>query len=105
MLWIIVIAVIIFIFFIFKILSIRNSLYGKTLRPFLDLYAIDKNGNEILTNILFITHPFSNNSQIEMYKDKKANGNLFLGMTSYSEFPGMISNPHDRFRNPDDIAW
>ena len=105
MLWIIVIAVIIFIFFIFKILSIRNSLYGKTLRPFLDLYAIDKNGNEILTNILFITHPFSNNSQIEMYQDKKANGNLFLGMTSYSEFPGMISNPHDRFRNPDDIAW
>lgn len=102
MIWIIVLIAIIIILLLIWIIIRKNISYIS--RPFLNVYAIE-NGNYILTNIIFLTHPFSEPEHIEMYNKYKENGNVFLGMTSYSEFPGMISNPHDRFSDPGDIAW
>ena len=74
-------------------------------RPFLNIYYIDKDGNQRATNIIIITQPFTEQTNIDTYYTLKRQGNLFIGMTSYSEFPKIMSNPYDRLRNPRDIAW
>jgi hypothetical protein len=70
-------------------------------RPFLNIY--DDNGKKI--NVVFITHPFTREECIIQYEDAKKKGVLFLGMSSYCEFPGIVSNPHDILHNPEDDAW
>lgn len=70
-------------------------------RPFLNIY--DDKGKKI--NVVFITHPFTRRECIEQYEDAKKKGVLFLGMSSYCEFPGIISNPYDILHNPEDDAW
>lgn len=70
-------------------------------RPFLNIY--DNKGNKI--NVIFITHPFSRDECKEQYDSAIAKGNHFLGISSYCEFPGIISNPHDSLHDPKHKAW
>ena len=74
-------------------------------RPFLNLYAVKKDGTEIATNIIFITHSFTRDDCEVNYNDYKAKGMHFLGLSSYSEFPGPISNPHDALHDPKHKAY
>ena len=64
-------------------------------RPFLNLYAVMKDGSEKTTNIVFITHHFTRDDCETDYNKFKNEGIHFLGLSSYSEFPGKITNPHD----------
>ena len=70
-------------------------------RPFLNIF--DDKGRR--TNIVFITHPFSRDDCIENYNKMKDAGCYFLGISSYCEFPGVISNPHDVLHDPKHKAW
>jgi len=74
-------------------------------RPFLNMWAVRKDGSEFLANIVFITHPFTRDECIMQYNDAKSQGIHFLGLSSYSEFPGHISNPHDALHDPNIDAW
>jgi len=74
-------------------------------RPFLNLYAVMKDGKEVATNIVFITHSFTRDDCEENYNKYKADGIHFLGLSSYSEFPGQISNPHDVLHDPKHKAY
>jgi glycosyltransferase involved in cell wall biosynthesis len=73
----------------------------KMTRPFLNIY--DDKGNKI--NVVFITHPFTRDECIKQYEEAKAKGVHFLGMSSYCEFPGIVSNPYDVLHNPKLDAW
>ena len=74
-------------------------------RPFLNLYAVMKDGRDVLTNIVFITHSFTRDDCEVDYNNYKAKGIHFLGLSSYSEFPGPISNPHDVLHDPKHKAY
>jgi len=74
-------------------------------RPFLNLYAVMKDGSEIATNIVFITHHFTRDDCETEYNKYKEDGILFLGISSYSEFPGKITNPHDVLNDPQHKAY
>ena len=101
----IIFTIIIFTSIIGIILYRKQSIIPSVKRPFLNSYVITNDGKELTTNIIFITHPFANLQQVEKYTQLKKNGNLFIGMSSYSEFPAKISNPHDLFSDPKHIAW
>ena len=74
-------------------------------RPFLNLYAVMKDGSEKITNVIFITHSFTRDECETFYNEYKAKGIHFLGLSSYSEFPGPISNPHDALHDPKHKAY
>jgi glycosyltransferase involved in cell wall biosynthesis len=74
-------------------------------RPFLNMWGVRKDGSEFLTNIVFITHPFTRDECIVQYNDAKNKGVHFLGLSSYSEFPGPISNKHDVLHDRTIDAW
>jgi hypothetical protein len=74
-------------------------------RPFLNMYGVRKDGSEFLVNIAFITHPFTRDECIVQYNDAKAKGVHFLGLSSYSEFPGPVSNVHDALHDRTIDAW
>ena len=74
-------------------------------RPFLNLWGVRKNNTEFLTNIVFITHPFTRDECIIQYNEAKNKGIYFLGLSSYSEFPGPISNTHDILHDSKNDAW
>lgn len=74
-------------------------------RPFLNMWGVRKDGTEFLVNIVFITHPFTRDECIIQYNDAKSKGVHFLGLSSYSEFPGEISNPHDLLHDRNNDAW
>ena len=74
-------------------------------RPFLNMWGVRKDGSEFLTNIVFITHPFTRDECIVQYNDAKNKGVHFLGLSSYSEFPGPISNKHDVLHDRNIDAW
>jgi hypothetical protein len=102
---VIIFALIIFISTIALIIYRKQSIIPSVKRPFLNSYVITNDGKELTTNIIFITHPFADMEQAAKYKEFEKRGNLFIGMTSYSEFPTKITNPHDRFSDSNDIAW
>ena len=74
-------------------------------RPYLNLYAVMKDGSEKATNIIFITHSFTRDDCEEDYNKYKEQGMHFLGLSSYSEFPGQITNPHDVLSDPKHKAY
>jgi hypothetical protein len=74
-------------------------------RPFLNLYVVKKDGSEVASNIIFITHSFTRDDCEELYNEYKSKGAQFLGLSSYSEFPGPISNPHDVLHDPKHKAY
>ena len=81
--------------------SLTKIEVSKMDRPFLNIY--DDKGK--MTNVVFITHPFTREECIKFYNEAKAKGVLFLGMSSYCEFPGIVSNPHDVLHDPNLDAW
>lgn len=84
-----------------KLIKPSEILVNEMKRPFLNIY--DDKGNK--TNVVFITHPFTRDECIQQYNEAKKNGIMFLGMSSYCEFPGIISNPHDILHDPNIDAW
>ena len=79
-------------------------------RPFLNIWGVRKDNSEFLINIVFITHPFTRDECIIQYNEAKEKGIkdkgvLFLGLSSYSEFPGAITNPHDALHDKTIDAW
>lgn len=70
-------------------------------RPFLNIK--DNNGNMI--NVVFITHPFSRKDCKENYDLGKKEGIQYIGISSYCDFPAIISNPHDAMHDPKHMAW
>jgi hypothetical protein len=70
-------------------------------RPFLNIY--DDQDRKL--NVVFITHPFTRPESIKEYEDARDKGVRFLGMSSYCEFPGIVSNPHDILHDPNNDAW
>jgi hypothetical protein len=70
-------------------------------RPFLNI--LDDKGRK--TNIVFITHPFSRDDCIENYNKGKEHNMQYLGISSYCDFPAIISNPHDAMHDPKHKAW
>ena len=61
-------------------------------RPFVNLY--DNIGNRL--NVILISKPFSGDSQYQDCLKYKKN-NIILGISSYLEFPAMVSNPFENF--------
>ena len=74
-------------------------------RPYLNLYAVMKDGSEKATNIVFLTHSFTRDECETDYNKFKKQGIHFLGLSSYSEFPGKITNPHDVLNDPKHKAY
>ena len=74
-------------------------------RPFLNLYCVMKDGTEKASNIVFITHHFTRDDCETDYNKYKSEGILFLGLSSYSQFPGQIVNPHDVLNDPKHKAY
>jgi hypothetical protein len=85
--------------------SIKDLIIPTMKRPFLNLYAVMKDGKEITTNIVFITHHFTRDDCEEDYNKYKEQGLHFLGLSSYSEFPGKITNSHDILSDPKHKAY
>ena len=67
--------------------------------PFVHIY----NDDGELTNIVLISAPL-NRAQREIYKRYEKNL-LFLGISSYLEFPSVISNPFDLYNDPNHETW
>ena len=70
-------------------------------RPFLNIY----DQNDRMLNIVFITHHFTRDDCIENYTKASTQGIKFIGMSSYCEFPAIISNPHDVLHDPKHKAY
>ena len=99
----IIIIVLISLFLIYRFyfrVVVPGSDVSTVKRPFLNLYAVKKDGSEVATNIIFITHAFTRDECEVLYNEYKDKGMQFLGLSSYSEFPGPISNPHDVLHDP-----
>lgn len=88
-----------------RIKKINNNTVAMMKRPFLNMWGVRKDGTEFLVNIVFITHPFTRDECIIQYNEAKANGVHFLGLSSYSEFPGPIANPNDLLHDKTVDAW
>jgi len=58
-----------------------------------------------ILKIVLLSHPFTKDSSYEEYKEMTKNGYLVIGITSYLEFPGIVSNPHDPLHKPTHKAW
>ena len=62
-------------------------------RPYVNVF--DDNGNKL--NIILLSKPFGNtNEEMKIYDDNKKN-NIFLGISSYMEFPNVPSNPFENW--------
>jgi hypothetical protein len=62
--------------------------------PFRNLY--DQKGRKL--NIILITAPFRGSDHDKLFEDYKKQNNPkleFMGISSYSEFPGKLSNPYE----------
>ena len=74
-------------------------------RPFLNMWGVRHDGSEFLVNIVFITHPFTRDECIVQYNEAKGKGCHFLGLSSYSNYPGLVENEHDILHDPNNKAW
>jgi glycosyltransferase involved in cell wall biosynthesis len=79
----------------------RKIIPYKMKRPFLNIN--DNNGK--LTQFVFITHPFSRDECIKQYNEAKEAGMEFIGISSYCDFPALITNPHDLLSDPKHPCW
>lgn len=74
-------------------------------RPFVSVKD-DKN-NKI--NCVLVSHPFTRQTgedgTYEQYVQWKNEGVHFVGITSFSEFPGYLTNPYDTMNDRNDICW
>jgi hypothetical protein len=61
--------------------------------PFIHLY--DQDGNKL--NVVFICQPLSSDDQYRKYMENMAK-TIFIGISSYMEFPYAPSNPEDNYK-------
>ncbi len=73
--------------------NFSNSVYELDSPAFVPLF--DDKGNKL--NIILISKPFSSDKEYKMYMNNK-NKNIYLGITSYMEFPHVPTNPLDNFK-------
>ena len=107
----IIIGIIVFLLLIlfkkyfYPINIIKNIEIPDLPRPFVNLYD-DKN-NKI--NVILVSHTFTRekgtDGTYEQYNYWKKKGIHFIGVTSYSEFPSILSNPYDPLSDPKDPSW
>lgn len=104
----VILSIFVIIFLTIMILFFRNieafgfkGKYMKMERPFLNIY--DNKGN--LTPYVFITHPFSREDCMKNYKKGLKAGMKFIGISSYCDYPAIISNPYDAMHDPKHLAW
>ena len=74
-------------------------------RPFVSIK--DDKGKKI--DCVLVSHPFTRQTgedgTYEQYVQWKNEGVDFVGITSFSEFPGHFTNPYDSMSNRNDICW
>jgi len=90
----IVLTLIFVIFITISIVLYLNHVNQKKLEikfPFKKLYDQD---NKPL-NVVAISAPFRNIEDIQLYDHLKNRGHEFIGISSYSEFPGKLTNPYE----------
>ena len=61
-------------------------------RPYVNIY--DNNGQKL--NVILVSKPFSNDKDLKVNEDNKDKC-IFIGITSYLEFPNVPSNPFENF--------
>jgi hypothetical protein len=61
-------------------------------RPYVNLF--DNNGNKL--NIILLSKPFQTEHEMSIYNENKDKC-IFIGISSYLEFPNHPSNPHEEF--------
>ena len=74
-------AIIAFIFAITYVLYTKREIFTAVSRPVLNVYGIKDDGSEEMTDILFITHPFSKKEHEKIYNEKKSelcSGNFLM---------------------------
>ena len=62
-------------------------------RPFVNFY--DNSGNRL--NIIGISKPFTGDEHYKEYEKYRDMGLIIIGVSSYLEFPNMVSNPYENF--------
>ena len=72
--------------------KISNYKVPDVKRPYVNIF--DQKGRKL--NVILISKPFSGDKQYETYKKHHTN-NIFIGISSYLEFPNMVSNPFENF--------
>lgn len=65
---------------------------GQYSRPYCHLYS--NKGDKL--NIIMISKPFGSDEEFKIYKENKDNF-IFIGISSYLEFPNPVSNPFEDF--------
>ena len=65
----------------------------KVTRPYVNVY--DNFGNRL--NVIFISKPMTGDDHYKTYTENKDKKILFMGVTSYLEFPNPVSNPFEDF--------
>ena len=71
----------------------KKELTPNLKRPYVNLF--DDNGNKL--NIILLSKPFGDaNKDLKIYNENKKN-NIFLGISSYLEFPNVPSNPFENW--------
>lgn len=68
-------------------------------RPFVNVY--DNNGE--LVNIILVEF-LMDKKNYNFFLENKDNM-IFLGISSYAEYPNLIQNPNDTYSNPNNDAW
>ena len=63
-------------------------------RPYVNLY--DDKGNKL--NVILISKPFGTDDELKPYEENKEH-NIFIGITSYLEFPNVPSNPAEDWKD------
>ena len=63
-------------------------------RPFVHIY--DNNGNKL--NVILISKPFGSEEEFKPYHEHK-DSNIFIGVSSYLEFPNIPTNPLDNWKD------
>jgi len=94
------------LFFLYSFTKYNKFTITICKRPFVQVFAVDENNHKTPINIALITFPFIHDGEdLKLYKELKQNGYYFLGCTSYSEFPGDITNIYDPAKDKSHFVW
>jgi hypothetical protein len=74
--------------------KIERDEHGVTIvkRPFVNIF--DQKGRRL--NVILISKPFSGDKEFALYEQYKKD-NVIIGISSYLEFPNMVTNPFENF--------
>ena len=65
--------------------------------------VMDDKGN--ILNVGLIVYPFTDKNKTEIFKSAKKNGMLFIGCSSYINFPNITENKYDITNDPNHYCW